>query len=59
MFDFGGLYRSGIRPHWGAFLIVLFLVVIFLSAPFLFVWRAAKRAPVVGPVLQKVPGAAA
>lgn len=58
MFDFRGLYR-GVRPHLGAFLVVLFVTVVFLSFPFLWLWRAAKRAPVIGPVVSKIPGAAA
>jgi hypothetical protein len=49
MFSFGGLFR-GVRPHLGAAVVVLFLVVVFLSAPFLLVYRTIRT---------KVPGASA
>ncbi len=50
MFNFTGLFHHGIRPHWGAFLVLLFFVVVFLSAPFLLVYRAVRT---------NVPGASA
>ena len=58
MFDLKG-YTAAIKRHWALFALTQFLVVVFASAPFLMLWRAAKRAPVVGDVLRKIPGAAA
>lgn len=49
MFSFSGLWR-GIRPHLGAFVVVLFVVVVFLGAPFLLVYRTIR---------EKVPGGGA
>jgi hypothetical protein len=58
MFDFRSLFSRGVKPHAGAFVVVLFVVVVFFSAPFLVLWRLAKGAPGVGAVLKKIPGAA-
>jgi len=57
MFDLSG-YWAAIRKHWLLFALTLFVVVVFASAPFLALWRMAKKAPVVGSALAKVPGAA-
>jgi hypothetical protein len=59
MFSFTGLWTHGIKPHLGAFLVVTLIIVIFVSAPFIALWRLAKRVPVVGDALGKLPGAAA
>lgn len=55
MFDFGSLF-SAIRKHWAAFLVLAIVLVVFASAPFLALWRMAKRVPVAGDLLAKVPG---
>ncbi len=49
MFSFSGLFTHGIRPHLGAFVVVLFVAVLFVSAPFFLVYRAVR---------DNVPGAA-
>ncbi len=49
MFDFANYFRSGVRPHIGAFLVVTFVIVVFVSAPFFLVYRAIRN---------NVPGAA-
>jgi hypothetical protein len=54
MFDFRSLFDA-VKRHPGAFVVILFVVVVFFSAPFLLLWRAAvKRIPALG----NVPGAA-
>jgi uncharacterized membrane protein AbrB (regulator of aidB expression) len=58
VFDFTG-YFDAIKKHWLLFALTLLVVVIFFSAPFIWLWRSAKRIPGVGAVLDKVPGAAA
>lgn len=49
MFDFRGLWTHGIKQHPGAFVVVLFVVVVFLGGPFFLVYRTIRT---------KVPGAA-
>lgn len=56
MFDFKACLDC-FKRHPGAMLVVLLVVVVFFSAPFIALWRLAKRTPVVGAVLDKVPGA--
>lgn len=57
MFNFGAFWRNGIKPHPGAAAVVGLVVVVFLSTPFLLVWRFAKRVPVVGGALQAAENA--
>ncbi len=56
MFDFTG-YVAAIKKHWLLFALTLFVVVVFFSAPFIWLWRNAKKLPVVGDALGKLPGA--
>lgn len=57
MFKFKPVFESA-KSHPGAFFLVLLVAVVFVSAPFLFVWRLVKKVPGVGAVASKIPGAA-
>lgn len=51
MFNFGSLWRNGIRPHAGAFAVVLVVAVVFVSTPIYAVWKLVKSVPVIGGAL--------
>ncbi len=51
---FGGHAKTLLRDHWLLVFIILFLVVVFFAAPFLWLWRKAR-----GVVAKVSPGAAA
>lgn len=58
LFDFSG-YFTATKKHWLLFAITLLIVVVFFSAPFIWLWRRAKALPGVGGALGRIPGAAA
>jgi hypothetical protein len=50
VFDFSG-YLAAVRKHWLLFVLTLLVVVVFFSAPFIWLWSRAKSLPVVGSAL--------